>query len=158
VFAALYIPWYFALKYELFVRYRSLLLLWTLIVFIYALREYILWTRRKYIITTNRLIRISHEGLFKKLVMETPLERILNVSYKTTGLWSSLMKYGDVEVQVVGLMEPIILDNIKRPQSVKDYLWHLHQSKTKNKNEYTNEQIAHIQERAGYTKPNQKVL
>jgi hypothetical protein len=159
VFLALYLPWFFALKYDVTFQYRSLLLIWTLVVFGYALREYILWSLNKYIFTTHRLITMAHAGMFKKVVIETPLERILNVSYKTTGLASALFKYGDVEVQVVGLMEPIILRNIKMPQAIKDYTWQLHQQRMDDsKQAYTNEHISHLQEQAGYTKKNQKVV
>jgi hypothetical protein len=158
VLAALYIPWFLALKYDLFVQYRRLLLFWTLVVLVYAIREYMIWTFNKYIITSERLVVLSHVGLFKRVVIETPLERILNISYKTTGFWSSLFRYGDVEVQVVGLIEPLILRNIKQPREIKDYLWQLHQQQASQHSQYNNEEIAHIQEKAGYTKNNQKVL
>jgi PH (Pleckstrin Homology) domain-containing protein len=159
ILLALYLPWFFALKYDVAFQYRGLLFLWTLLVLAYGVRAYTIWSFNRYIITSLRLIRISHEGLFKRVVMETPLERILNVSYKTTGFISSLLKFGDVEVQVVGLMEPIILKNIKDPQGIKDYVWSLHQEHLdKQQRGYTNQHIAHLQEEAGYTKKNQKVL
>jgi hypothetical protein len=160
IFLALYVPWFFALKYDLAAQYRSLLFLWTVVIFLYAAREYIMWSLNRYIITTQRLIRLHHYGVFKKIVIETPLERILNVSYKTTGIRSAVFRYGDVEVQVVGLMEPIILKNIKHPQHIKDYLWQMHQQRAKEQpaDGYTNEHIARLQEEAGYTKKNQKVL
>ncbi len=152
---AIYLPWYFALRFDIAAQYRYLLLIWTVLVAMYGMRHYLMWSLHRYIVTTHRLISLTHEGIFKKLVIETPLERILNVSYKTTGLWSSLLYYGDVEVQVVGLVEPLVLSRIKYPAMVKDYLWQLHQQTVK---PYTQDDIMHIQEKAGYTKPNQKIL
>jgi hypothetical protein len=158
ILAALYIPWFFALKYDVALQYKTWFILWTLIVLGYGVRSYLIWSLNRYVITSKRLVRLLHQGIFRRVVMETPLERILNISFKTTGLWSSLFKFGDVEVQVVGLIEPIILKSIKHPQQVKDYLWQLHQKSMNTQSAYTNEHIAHLQEEAGYTKRNQKVL
>ncbi len=159
ILVALYVPWFFAIKYDVAAQYRAWLFLWTLIVMGYGVRSYVIWSMNRYTFTSKRLIRLLHQGVFKRVVMETPLERILNVSYKTTGLWSVLFGFGDVEVQVVGLIEPIILKNIKHPQQIKDYLWDLHQSSmAEQKESYTPDHIAHLQEQAGYTKRNQKVL
>ncbi len=158
ILAALYIPWFFALKYDIALQYKTWFILWTFIVLGYGVRSYLIWSLNRYVFTSKRLIRLLHQGLFRRVVMETPLERILNISFKTTGFWSSLFKFGDVEVQVVGLIEPIILKNIKHPQQVKDYLWQLHQQSMSKQSAYTNDHIAHLQEEAGYTKRNQKVL
>ncbi len=159
IFVALYLPWFFSIRYDMVLQARNWLLLWTVVVFIYAIRTYMIWHLNRYVVTSERLICLAHTGVFRKTVIETTMERILNISYKTTGLASSLFKYGDVEVQVVGLMEPIILRRIKRPQEIKDYLWRLHQDQLKRQdNNYTNKSIARIQEDVGYTKKNQKVL
>ncbi len=151
----LYIPWYLGIKFNVIAQYRVLFSLLTLAIALYGVRAYILWQRHQYVITTKRLIRLTHDGIFKKVVIETPLERILNVSYKTTGFWSSIMRYGDVEVQVVGLVEPLILSKVKEPSAVKDYLWRLHEEKSK---PMTNDDLVHMQEKVGYTKSGQKVL
>lgn len=159
VLLALYIPWFLVLKYDVATQAKTWLFLWTLAVFIYAVRTFMIWHLNRYVVTSERLVRLMHEGIFKRVVIDTPFERILNISYKTTGLPSVLFKYGDVEVQVVGLMEPIILKSIKQPQQIKDYLWQQHQDHMKRQNQrYDSPKIARLQEQAGYTKPNQKVL
>lgn len=158
VLVAVYLPWFFMLKYDLFDQWKGLLFLWTLLVAGYGLRQYFIWYLHKYVITNQRLIHISHEAIFKKIVVETLIERILNVSFKTTGLFSSLFNYGDVEVQVVGLMDPIVLNNIKHPREIKDYLWELHRDTQKHGNTAINADIPHIQETIGYTKKNQRIV
>jgi hypothetical protein len=55
--------------------------------------------------------------------VETPLERILNVSYQIKGFWPSLFRFGVVEVQAAGLADPLSLKNISQPEKVKDFLW-----------------------------------
>lgn len=152
------VPWYFALRYGITGRFRIILLLIGMGALIYAMRALIIWRLNSYIITNKRLVKLSHDGLFKRTVIETPHERILNVSYKTTGLMSVLFRHGDVEVQVVGLVEPIILKNIERPAAVKDYLWQLHGRVVKKEGVYDSDDIAHVQEQVGYTKKNQRIL
>lgn len=139
-------------------QYDRLLIAWAIIVFIATIRHWVIWLLNTYIITDKRLIKISHEGLFKKLVLETPLDRILNISFKTTGISSSLFNYGDVEVQVVGLMEPMILANISSPAEIKDYLWQVHNKFIGKEGQYSKDKIEHLQESTGYTKHNQKIL
>ena len=146
------------LRYGLMNQYRGLFFLVFIGFLIYFLKHFIIWRLNSYVITTARLIKISHEGLFKKLVIETPLDRILNVSYKTTGVFSSLFEYGDVEVQVVGLIEPMNLRYINSPAAIKDYLWKAHAEFTGPKNNLSPNEISHLQEKIGYTKENQRVL
>jgi hypothetical protein len=97
--------------------------------------------------------------LFKKTFVETPLDRILNVSYKTTGFWSSILGFGNVEVQVVGLIEPIIFQNVSRPGPLKDYIWKAHERAAKsNPHRFDSESISHIQQQIGYTKKDQRIV
>ncbi len=126
VFALIYTPWYFLLKYELANKYSRLLLLWTILIFLYALNKYLLWLLNVYIITNKRLIAINYFSLFNKKVLETPLDRILNVSFTSKGIWANLSKTGSVESQINGLREPIVFKNISHPSTVKDFIWSIH--------------------------------
>jgi hypothetical protein len=58
--------------------------------------------------------------------VETPLERILNVSFQIKGFWQSLFRFGTVEVQAAGLTNPLTLKNVSQPDKVKDFLWKVH--------------------------------
>src|SRR5437016_3843592 len=100
----IYLPWSRLAKYGEATQFRFLLVVWTLLLLVYGLRKLMIWLLNRYIVTNKRLIRITHQEIFKKIVVETPLERILNVSFKTTGFFSSIFHYGDVEVQVIGLI------------------------------------------------------
>jgi hypothetical protein len=126
VFFLIYFPWYFLLKYELAGSYIKLLFAWTLLVSFYAIRKYILWLLNIYLLTNKRLICVGYSGLFEKKVLESPLGRILNVSFSTKGFWQTLFKFGSVEVQVSGLPEPMILQNLSHPSEIKDLLWKTH--------------------------------
>jgi hypothetical protein len=157
-FAILLIPTYFLWQYQLLNQFKRIILLGTIIIGLWFLRNAIIWFRNCYVLTNLRLILFAHEGLFKRTVIETPLERVLNVSYKTTGVMSAIFGYGDVEVQVVGLVEPIILKHIPDPAGIKDYLWQMHKRVVDKPIAFDAGNIAHSQEKIGYTKKNQKVL
>lgn len=126
MFVFIYFPWLFLLKYELAATYDMWLLTWTLLVFLYAITKYILWLLNTYLVTNKRIVCIKYVSLFDKRVNESPLERILNISYSSRGFWAVLFKFGSVEIQVTGLTEPIIFNNVAKPSEIKDFLWKIH--------------------------------
>ncbi len=128
VLALIYIPWAFLIKYDLHIRFNKILIFWTLLVFLWALHKYILWLINVYIITDKRLISVNYRSLVHKLVQETPLNRIHNISSETKGLVSSLFKIGDVIVQIASLTHPLVLHNLKHPEKLKDFLWSAHKT------------------------------
>ena len=128
---AIFIPINLFFDYNLYPKYDLFAIIWTLIWVLYLCKQLIPWLLKRYIITDQRVIIIFHESIFKKNVLEAPLDRILNVSYKNTGLFSSMIGFGNVEIQAVGLaemMRSLSLDNISDPESTKDYLWQIHES------------------------------
>lgn len=154
----IFVPLYFLWQYGLLSQLSSVVFVLALGAGLWFLRELIIWYKNCYVLTNFRLILFSHDGLFKRTVIETPLERVLNVSYKTTGMISALFDYGDVEVQVVGLVEPVILKHIPEPATIKDYLWEMHKRVATRPISFQAGDISHYQESVGYTKKNQKVL
>jgi hypothetical protein len=126
VFFFIYFPWFFLIKYEIVGNYARLILFWTLLVLLYALNKYLLWLLNVYLLTSKRLVCVSYSGLFNKKVLESPLNKILNVSYHSKGLWQSVFGFGTVEVQVAGLSEPMQLKNVSHPSQIKDVLWKMH--------------------------------
>lgn len=139
---------------------RSALLILAAGVLAYATRLIIIWRLNTYVITNQRIIHYAQKGLFDQTVTETPHERVLNVSYKTEGFVSRVVGYGDVVVQVVGLMEPIILKNLSDPLPIKDYLWEMHKRLAQDKARTQSDAVfgetdaTHVQEQVGYTKNN----
>ena len=126
VFIAIFVPWWFLIKYELHIKFERVLLLWTIIVLIYAVNKYVLWLINVYIITNKRLIAVNYKSLVHKQVLETPFERIHNISYETKGFWRSLLQVGSVIVQIASLQRPLVLKNLKHPDQFKDTLWNRH--------------------------------
>lgn len=132
IFLAVYLPLFFLLKYEVFANYKKLFFVWVVIVASYAVTKYLLWLVNSFVVTDQRLILVKYFSLFRKQVTECPQDRILNVSYKTTGIASSLLGYGNVEIQVAGLPEPMVLQKLYKPDNVKDFLWSLRHHNSSN--------------------------
>ncbi len=144
VFALIYFPWFFLIKYELVSQYDRLLFFWTFLVLLYAMHKYFVWLLNAYIVTNKRLIKVAHKNLFNKKVLETPLERILNVSYQIKGFWPVLFKFGNVDVQAAGLSDPLNLKNVTQPEKVKDFLWKMHNESAGGKFLNQNLEIEHL--------------
>lgn len=125
-FALLYFPWYFLLKYDFISNYIRLLVFWSILVILYAIQKYIIWLLNVYLLTTRRLIKVHYKNLMNKKVTESPLDKILNISYVTKGFLASVLGFGDVEVQVAGLSDPLLLKHVSQPAQVKDFLWQVH--------------------------------
>lgn len=100
---------------------------WALLVGVWFLHKFFLWMREVYTVSTHRFVKVSHESVFQRVVTETALDRILNVSMRTTGPWSMLAGFGDIHLQVVGRVDPLVVRSVSRPAEVKEFLWRLHE-------------------------------
>lgn len=124
---AVLVPLWYALRYELLSALAFWLFLWTLLVCLWFVSKVYLWQRETYTVTTKRLIKSVHEKVFHQVVSETALGRILNVSYRTTGAWSVVAKFGSVDIQVVGRLEPIVIKAVRDPAVMKEFIWRIHE-------------------------------
>jgi len=125
IFAFIYIPWFFLLKYDLLAETKGWLMFWTFIVLLYGANKYVLWMLNVYLITDKRVAAVHYKNVFKKQVIEFPLNHIGGISFKTTGVMSSLFNFGDVEIQPHNLNSSIVFQQVKHPSEIKDTLWQL---------------------------------
>jgi len=77
----------------------------------YAFRESIA------ILTDQRLFVIDQKGFFSRKIVEVDLDKILDVTTETSGLFRTMLKYGDVVVSTAGAREggDIEVKNIPNP-------------------------------------------
>ena len=149
-FVVLLLVLWYTLKYQLFAVYGVWAFLLICLTILWFFQKYYLWHREKYIITTERLVKTVHESMFRQVVSETSLDRILNISFRSTGPWSVVAGFGDIDVQVVGRLEPIVVRSVNRPAVVKEFIWRLHEQAVKS----TGKEHAKLNE---YAKPNQPI-
>lgn len=85
-------------------------------------RNYYLWKKNVFYITTHRLIDIDQKGFFEKVVSEIPYDQIEDVHGKIKGMWGMLLRFGTVSIQTGGGKVKIILQNIKRPLQLQQQI------------------------------------
>lgn len=93
------------------VGFIALLLLGFLILF----RTYYLWRKNVFIITTHRLIDVEQPTFLQRNVSEVPHDQIEDVSGTMSGLWPTMLKFGNVHVQTGNGKVLIIAERVKRP-------------------------------------------
>jgi membrane protein YdbS with pleckstrin-like domain len=126
VFVLIFIPWHIVIRSRMFLSDNTatiVLLVWSLLVLLYGGRKVWLWLKNAYYVTDQRLILVRQDGVFKRSVTETPLVRISNVSFSTNGFLSTLLRYGDVTVQLAGAENNLILKGVANASRVRDFIW-----------------------------------
>lgn len=71
-----------------------------------------------FIITDQRIVNITQNGLFNRSISEQQLFRVQDVTSETKGVLPTLLRYGTVYVQTAGEQEHFIFRNIPNPDSV----------------------------------------
>jgi uncharacterized membrane protein YdbT with pleckstrin-like domain len=66
-----------------------------LLPFLSLLRDLLIWSNRRYIVTNWRVIQIS--GVFNKDVTDSSLDKVNDVKLEQT-FWGRLLDYGDIEI------------------------------------------------------------
>lgn len=80
--------------------------------------SWINWFFSLVIITNQRLVQITQEGLFSKTVVDIGLEKILSVNYQVAGVQQTLLSFGTIIVQTY--VGDLVLDNMYRPARVQE--------------------------------------
>ncbi len=103
--------------------YQSVIMLaWYVFVFGFVIEKTLMWLFNSFIITDERMIDIDLYSLIFKEVDYARLDKIQDVSVKTSGVWSSLMDIGTVFVQTAGEVPEFAFDNIQHPAKVAKLL------------------------------------
>jgi uncharacterized membrane protein YdbT with pleckstrin-like domain len=103
-----------ALKVPFLSRYFSYLALSTVCFLFYKIleRNYNTW-----IVTNLRVI--EETGIFTRITMECPLDKINNVSY-SQNIWGRLFGFGNVVIQTAAQHGATIYYNVEHPQLLKE--------------------------------------
>ncbi len=82
------------------------------------LRVWVLYSLNIFIITDERIIDIDQRGFFDQRVSEITYQKIQDVSFRTKGIWQTVLHYGSVVVQTAGEQANIELYGVKNPERV----------------------------------------
>ncbi|MFA7244864.1 MAG: PH domain-containing protein [Candidatus Magasanikbacteria bacterium] len=83
--------------------------------FFIIFRNYYLWKKNVFYITTHRLIDIEQRGFFERIVSEITYDKIEDVHGKITGFWGMILRFGSVVIQTGAGQVKIVLPKVKRP-------------------------------------------
>jgi hypothetical protein len=103
-----------------------------LIVFGYALINFVIWFYNVGIVTQQRVIDIDVHNITSKNVASTNLSDIVDVEYSQQGILASTLNYGDVNLQTEGLKPNFEFHKIPQPALVADIINDLRRVKTRN--------------------------
>jgi len=71
-----------------------------------------------WVVTTKRIMKIEHAGMFHRKVSEQELSRIQDVTTETNGFLQTVMKFGDIKVQTAAETENFVFKDIQDPELV----------------------------------------
>jgi hypothetical protein len=130
-FLILIIP--FLLSAFLFSNYIGIIIffVWVSIGFGYGLYQWICWYFDHFIITNLRIVNVDQKTLFARLVSETGLINIQDVTYEINGFLASLFNYGTVKVMTASNNNTLEMKAIERPKEVQEIIMDLHRQSKK---------------------------
>lgn len=95
---------------------------WYLMVFGYALEQFLVWFFNIYILTDERVIDMDFYNLLFKRVSEAKIERIEDITTVNSGLLQSIVDFGDVQIQTSAEIPEIEFEKIPHPDRVQKLL------------------------------------
>lgn len=92
-----------------------------IIIYIFAIAYFVyeMLLRNNNIWAITNLRVINENGVFSSNALESPLEKINNISYNQP-FWGKIMGYGHVEIQTAAEVGATIYYYVENPQEVKD--------------------------------------
>ena len=74
------------------------------------------------VLTNKRILDIEQFILFAKDEVTIPLHRIEDVKIEVKGIFPTLLKYGNIQIQTAGAKRETVMRGIKDPESVKAHI------------------------------------
>ena len=97
-------------------------LVWVLLGGFFMIYNFLDWYLDIYIVTNMRIIDINQNGLFHRVVGETPLDNVQDVVYEVKGIIATIFNYGSVTVHTGGPTGDICFEQVEKPQQVQRFL------------------------------------
>ncbi len=79
-----------------------------------------------WIVTTERIINIEQEGMFRRIASEQKINRVQDITTEIKGFFPTIINYGHVYVQTASTRERFIFEQVARPYEVKKIILDLH--------------------------------
>lgn len=86
------------------------------------IRVLFLWQKNQLIVTTHRVVDIDQQGFFEKTISEVPYDQIEDVSGKIKGVFGTIFRYGEINIQTGAGKVQIVLQKIKQPVALQQQI------------------------------------
>ena len=116
IFALSCIPTFIFLTYDLLL----IALVGFVLGLVFFMYHFMIWYFSVYIVTDQRIRQISQEGLFKKNVIDLPLNKVQSVNYIIPGFWADIFKFGVLNIQTI--VGDLTIKNVEKPEETYDRL------------------------------------
>ena len=90
--------------------------------FLLLLRTMFLWQKNQLLVTTHRVIDVDQRGFFDKTVSEIPYDQIEDVFGKIKGVFGTIFRYGEINIQTGAGKVQICLQKIKQPVALQQQI------------------------------------
>ena len=85
----------------------------------FLFRTVFLWRNNVLIITTHRIIDYDQKGFFEKIISDVPYDQVEDVSGRIRGVFGTVFRYGNVNIQTGRGKVRIVIDRVKQPVFVQ---------------------------------------
>jgi predicted membrane protein len=92
------------------------------VAFLLLLRTIFLWQKNQLLVTTHRVIDIDQRGFFDKTVSEISYDQIEDVFGKIKGVFGTIFRYGEINIQTGSGKVQICLQKIKQPVALQQQI------------------------------------
>lgn len=99
-----------------------IIILGCLICFAIIIYHWYLWYNDIYLLTDQRLIDVDQKSLFTRVISETSLDQIQDVTAEVSGPLETFFRFGKVIIQTAGAEQNIIIELISRPNEVREQI------------------------------------
>ncbi len=89
---------------------------------VFAFRTFIMWDSDVLILTTLRVVEVDQRGVFSRFVTEVALPSIQDVTWSRHGVWATLFRMGNVEIQTGGATPRILVTNVSKPDMIHELI------------------------------------
>lgn len=97
-------------------------MMWYMVLFGYVTGNIMNWFFNVFIVTDERLIDADFENLFTRIISETKIEKVQDLSSSMSGALRLLFNYGHVTFQTAGEIPEFVFQNIPQPDLVAKYI------------------------------------
>ena len=94
-------------------------------VWLFSFTDFIDYYLDMWVVTTDRIINIEQQGLFKRTTSELNLSSIQDVTAEIKGPIQTFFHYGNCYVQTAAEKQRFVLKNIPNPERVQESIIHL---------------------------------